>query len=316
MKRRLGGNSGKVHENFTNAVCKATPKKRNKDGTSEEPLSAEKKCEDLVVQEEIKDVPWTQEEDAALQNEVAKSGSTNWKYISKRLNCLFKGKKRAATECESRWKQIIPVDLPWTLHEELVLVLALFKTPGELSSISSIFPEGKNVKGRVVELLTEVAKKAKAGQWQDISSSSPLRVLMLMVSLKLLLDGIHGSDQLSEVLEIIHQVQLEENHCIELLVAIGKTIKPEAKWGRESLEDYLEVATEKIQNSIYAVSPGPDGLDDVMHVRPPPLVPQPQSFAFPQDPNIQYCLVPVSYVGQGYYVLALCYVPSATPPQS
>ncbi len=317
MKRQLEDNSaGKSVRKLAKPRHKKSTQRPNKDGTCEEPQTTAKKCEEVLIREEAKEELWTPEEDAALVAEVGKCETGNWKLICKHLNQLFKGKKRTATECETRWRHVAPLDSPWTPHEELVLSLALYKSPGDYASIALIFPLGKNVKAHSIELLTEVARKARTAQYYDIPSASPIHVLQLMISLKLLLDAITEPDPVPEVLEIVQSTQVSAEDCINCVNVVGKSINPKIpQWDKATLEEYLETATEKIENGIVSVNPGQEGLEDIMHIRPPMgTIPQPQSLVLPQDPHIQYCLVPVSYVGQGYYVLALCYVPSAGPP--
>ncbi len=312
MKRQLEDRTGKLHRE----VGKRLLRKANKPVTPEELVSSDEalvqteKCEDLGVHEEAKTSDWAPEEDQLILKEADNGTSANWKSICKKLNRSFKAKHRTALDCKLRWDALTsssPLQSHWTQQNDLLLLLAYYRAPGDWAAIAPLFEPHTDLRARVSSFLLDTAKRAKEERYEDLAQLTPLCKLQLLVSVDLMMG--HGV-WTPEVIEVMQQTQIEEEHCVELMKALGKLLRPGAVWDKSTLDGYLASAIEKLQNRINATTQGSDTMDDIMHVRQITAeAPQPEAIG--SDPRIQYVLVPMQQAAGAaaeYYVVALCYV--------
>ena len=276
--------------------------------TSKEPQDSVKNADESGIQEEEKGHPWTAEEDQLIENEVKKAGTSNWKTICKHLNSKFVGKHRAPEECELRWNKIMSTashEIPWTEHEELILLLAFFQNPGDWGTIATSLPDTKDVRSHFSKLLLDIAKRAKEQRYNDLETFSQLRKLQTLLCIDLLINSLRNTDPVPEVIEVVQQTQLEEGHCSGLLRELGRVVNPALQWDKETLEQFLDDSIEKLQNAIYASITDVAVPEDIMHVRqdnPSPVQGMPIEG---QGQRLMYYWMPASYAGQAYYFLVL-----------
>ncbi len=308
MKRQLDDCAERLHRKVGKRLSRKADRRAKGDEAeqADEPLAQTAKSP--LPREESKLSDWTPEEDELIMCETNSVPSTNWKTVCKRMNRKFKGKHRTARDCQQRWAVLVPSKerRQWTTQSDLLLILAYYRAHGDWSHISGLFPAEAGLRPRLLAILLDTAKRAKEERYEDLARLSPLGKLQLLVCIELMMEK---ETWTPEVMEAMQQEQIEEEHCAELLRALGVFLMPKAVWNKSVLDQYVANATEKLQNLIYAFDQNKEGMDDIMHVRP----------ASPEAPSneingVQYYLVPIPSMGPEYFMLALCYV-RPPPPQ-
>jgi len=304
MKRTLDSNIPQMPSRIKRRTPKNSLDLENRDGTSEEVLTSPRKCKKPNSLHTRKLIEWTPQEDLILQGAVQKSETLNWKKISKLFNKENKEIKRNSHECKARWK-IINTTKTWNINEELVLLLTFYKNGNLPCQIQGMFENEIEAKKHLKTLLDQAVLKIKNS---DYEIQGPFEQIKLLIEIKLLLDAFFINEPIKEIIEILQENKLEKVHCLAFLNYIGNQINSKKCWDYQSLINFLDSTLEKIINKFIATDTSDEEIDSLMHQRQPPPIENMPQIVLPLNPHMQYCLVPISYAGQGYYVMALCYV--------
>ena len=126
-------------------------------------------------------LPWREDEDLYLQQQVGKFQCRNWNAIAGALNEMFPMLQRTGKQCRERWHNQIDPQIsqrPWLEMEENVFLKAHKTLGNKWSEIAKLFPGRKNnrLKNHFYSLMRKVMGQIKRKDCRNFSQLELMQV--------------------------------------------------------------------------------------------------------------------------------------------